>query len=344
MIELRRNQLVFTFPKVHPDARLRITFQRTLRIPDDDQIYPLPPGFGAFPLKHVDDFAKTVPEQWLKHGGIMLPMYQSEALWINFDSEYLSEHETRYPFAIKIATGKINAITGGTWENKLKNNPQDYLVVPRQPWIDGYCVQKGIIRQFVAMPLGSCYSTEEQLTGSSEHGGLQLLIVPMRRTIFEKRFPKRKIEPFEDDIKFCRKSTICCDSAPDMGIAPGGRMKQEIFEDPYSLGDWDGGRSSRCFVHLTNSLVWRGITGETPPTVPLTSKEYTKAGFPWYDYYDENAIAIGSTSTLDGLKSVIQMGNKNGDNPLPENEPVVVNNIIELRRNLAKDEVREGIF
>lgn len=29
-----------------------------------------------------------------------------------------------------------------------------YLVAPDQPWLDGFCVQKGLIRQFVAMPLG----------------------------------------------------------------------------------------------------------------------------------------------------------------------------------------------
>ena len=47
-------------------------------------------------------------------------------------------------------------------------DPQNYVVVPGQPWLDGYCVEKGIIRQFVAMPLGQGYSVEEQLTGEPE--------------------------------------------------------------------------------------------------------------------------------------------------------------------------------
>lgn len=34
------------FPEVHRDAALTIDFQRTLRIPDDGQDYPLPPGLG----------------------------------------------------------------------------------------------------------------------------------------------------------------------------------------------------------------------------------------------------------------------------------------------------------
>jgi hypothetical protein len=142
MIELKRDKLFFTFPEVHPDARLEITFHRTLRIPDDGDTYPLPPGLGSFPLRHVDDFAKNVPKKWVEHGGVMLPMYQSEALWISFESKYLDRHRTEYPFAIKIATGKVNAVTGTTWINTLSGNPQDYVVIPQQPWLDGYCVEK----------------------------------------------------------------------------------------------------------------------------------------------------------------------------------------------------------
>jgi hypothetical protein len=49
------------------------------------------------------------------------------------------------------------------------------VVVPEQPWLDGYCVEKGIIRQFVAMPLGAGYTAEEQISGKAEHGGLQIM-------------------------------------------------------------------------------------------------------------------------------------------------------------------------
>ena len=86
MIELKQDALFFSFPEVHERARLRIEFQRTLRIPDDGRDYPLPPGLGRFPVRHVDDFAKEVPEVWLRHGGVTLPMYQSEAMWLNENS------------------------------------------------------------------------------------------------------------------------------------------------------------------------------------------------------------------------------------------------------------------
>src|SRR6185369_11521985 len=180
MIELKSNALVVSFPELKFAPHLRLDFQRTFRIPDDGKDYPLPPGLGRFPLRHIDDFGSRVPGGWLKRGGVLLPMWQTEALWLNFESKHISYRETSYPFAIKIATGKVNAVSGELWKNGLSRNPQDYLVVPGQPWLDGYCVEKGIIRQFVAMPLGEGFSVEEQVTGQAEFGGMQIEIFPMK--------------------------------------------------------------------------------------------------------------------------------------------------------------------
>jgi hypothetical protein len=215
VIELKTDSLVFSFPEVHPKAKLRIDFQRTLRIPDDGNEYPLPPGLGRFPIKHVDDFKKNLPKKWETHGGVMLPMYQSEALWLNFSSDYISKHCTEYPFAIKVAAGKINAVTGDSWTDWLQRDPQDYMVSSEQPWLDGFNVEEGIIRQFVAMPLGSGYSVEEQLTGKDEFGGLQIIAYPMKRKVFEKRFPKQdeKLREFRSDVMY---SMVAEESCPDM--------------------------------------------------------------------------------------------------------------------------------
>ncbi len=239
MIQLKSNELVFAFPEVHEDARLSIDFQRTLRIPDDGTDYPLPPGLGSFPLAHVDDHADRVPPTWLTHGGVMLPMYQSEAMWLSFNSRQVSDRDTEYPFAVKIATGKVCAVSGETWRNDLARKPrQNYLAIPRQPWLDGYCVEEGIIRQFVAMPLGAGYTAEEQITGEAEHGGLQVLVAPMKREVFERRFPKIRQEHFHDD-RFRYSMELPCACRPDMGLAPGGRMRQKIYRDPFDLADYD---------------------------------------------------------------------------------------------------------
>ena len=143
MIELIDNKLNVGFPDVHEDARCSVEFQRTLRVPDDNQDYPLPAGLGRFPVLPVDDF--EVPAGWKEHGGVFFPMYQAEAMWINFRSG-------QYPFAVKVAAGKINAVSGGHWSNTLTATPQDYLVLPEQRWLDGFSVAKDVIRQFVAAP------------------------------------------------------------------------------------------------------------------------------------------------------------------------------------------------
>ena len=89
-----------------------------------------------------------------------------------------------------------------------------------------------------------------------------------------------------------------------MGLAPGGRMKQEIYEDPYDFADWDLSQSSRCFVHIANSRDWRMITRQSPPTQPPTAADYTRYGLPWFDYYDDSPAVEGS-GILGKLKSVL---------------------------------------
>ena len=276
MIEAQQDELVFSFPEVHRDAVLRVSFMRTLRIPDDGRDYPLPAGLGCFPIRHVDDFASKTPSHWRERGGVMFPMFQSEALWLNFDSDY--------PFALKVAAGKINAATGESWRNGLHRDPQDYLVVPEQPWLDGYAVEKGIIRQFVAEPLGLGLTAEEQITGKAEFGGIQLAAFPMKRAAYERYYQPQP--PADARIRFSVADRVCEETA-EMGLAPGGRMRQEIYEDEYRLADWDTGNTSRCFVHLCNSMIWRQVTGSEPPTVPPTAQEYAGAGLPWFEYYDD---------------------------------------------------------
>lgn len=346
MIELKSDKLVVSFPELPLHPCLTIDLQRTLRIPDDGKDYPLPPGLGSFPLRHIDDYAEKVPDRWLKRGGVLVPMWQAEALWVNFRGHYVSERATEYPFAIKIATGKISAVTGENWRSGLSRNPQDYLVVPGQPWLDGYCVEKGIIRQFVAMPLGEGYSVEEQLTGAAELGGMQIEVFPMRREIFDQRFPvvahlhKRGLR-----AEMLFESLACCDvSEAGMGLAPGGRMRQEIFEDPFSIHDWDTEHTSRCFIHLVNSATWQAITGQRPLSRPPTAKQYTTLGFPWFDYYDAELKALEGSQTLAGLKSVKEKADEKRTTPLPENESVSVTNLVSLRAGLKPGQVRESDF
>lgn len=326
MIELKNDSLCISFPELHPDAQMTIGFQRTLRIPDDDRSYPLPPGLGGFPMVHVDDHADRVSDAWKRRGGVMLPMYQSEAMWLHFGSEH------DYPFAVKIAAGKINAVTGDEWKGGLGRRPQNYLPVPEQPWLDGFCVEKGLIRQFVAMPLGSGYSAEEQLTGTAEHGGLQIEVFPLKPEFYR---------AIEEDMS---GRMLCCyePTPPAMGLAPGGKMKQEICQDEHPLSHYDINHSSRCFVHLCNSLMWREITGENPPTVPPTAKEYERSNLPWFDHYSDGP-AVEGAAKLAGMKSVATLGKEKGDAPLVSNESFTPKKVVTIQSK-HPDQVREGKF
>jgi hypothetical protein len=342
MIELVNDSLAFSFPEVHPEARLTIQFQRTLRIPDTEKTYPLPPGLGKFPLRHVDDYAQGVPPKWLDHGGVMMPMYQAEAFWLNFSSTYFSLHRTSYPFAIKVATGKIDAVTGKSSSNELRRDPQNYMVAPTQPWLDGYCVSKGVIRQFVAMPLGEGFTAEEQITGEAEHGGLQLVVYPMKRAAFERRFPKIAMRASVDSM-LAMSDDVRCSVGFEMGLAPGGRMKQEIYNDPFDLEDWEFDHRSRCFIHILNSHQWQTMTGERPPHRPPNAMDYSSMGLPWFDYYSEGSQPTEGSAVLAGLQSVSQKAGQIRDHSNVDIS-VLPEQVIKLRAGLKRNQVRDGRF
>lgn len=325
MITLEHDHLMFRFPEVHADAVARIGFQRTLRIPDDGpnggKDYPLPPGFGPFPLRHVDDFARTVPAAWKKRGGVAMPMHQAEAMWLSFAAP------SGYPFAVKIATGKINAVTGEAWEAKgrenLNRDPQDYVVIPDQPWLDGYCVEKGTIRQFVAMPLGEGYSVEEQVTGAAGYGGVQIAAWPMKAERWEELRETRQATRMRGvEMAMPMMASADAGTGPDMGLAAGGQMSQDIYDDPYGLDAWDLRHSSRVFVSISNSVAWAGITGEAPPTTPPGAQDYANAGLPWFDWYGGDRKALEGAGILKGVKSVAELGAEKNQ-PLDGNASVV---------------------
>lgn len=328
MIYLEDDQLEMHCPEVHDHAQCSISFQRTLRIPDDGREYPLPPGLGGFPLRHLDDYAKRLPEGWVRRGGVIMPMFQAEAMWLNFGGY------SPYPFALKIATGKICAITGENWVSHLNTDPQDYLVLPDQPWLDGYCVEKGVIRQFVAMPLGKGYTAEEQLSGAAQHGGLQITAYPMKAEKYEEMMAGRYKEMSVDYM------AMQSPMEEGMGLAPGGRMRQEIYEDENGLDVWDQRHPVRCFVTIANSTQWMAITGERPPITPPTATAYTEAGLPWYDYYNADHEAVSGSDILKSLKSVAQAGKEKGEAVLPENESISGTQVVSLR-DTRKREVRE---
>ena len=85
------------------------------------------------------------------------------------------------------------------------------------------------------------------------------------------------------------------------------------------------------------------ITGEVPPSKPLTA-QYTKAGFPWFDYYDSDLKAVEGSKNLANLKTVKETAAEKRAIPLPDNQSVSVVNIVNLRSGLKRHQVREADF
>jgi hypothetical protein len=288
MTEKKKNRINFSFPNVHPNAKLSIEFQRTLRIPVDDKKYPMPPSHGSYPLQSVLDSRQNLPDKWKQNGGVMLPVYQSEALWISFHPEIDKSRDVAYPFAVKISFGRTNAITGQTRSAGLCRAPQNYLVVPNQPWLDGYYAGEQVARQFVGLPY-------DQENVNDDNATIGIEVYPLRGDVFEKRFPrivqenKRKFEE-EGPIEWWNADVI--GTGVDMGVMPGGCLKQEIARDTFGFEEWDKTNVKKCQVYLANTNVWKKITGHLPPTEPPDERAYQRAGLPWMSSYEDERKVI----------------------------------------------------
>ncbi|KAK3672821.1 hypothetical protein LTR78_007407 [Recurvomyces mirabilis] len=78
----------------------------------------------------------------------------------------------------------------------------------------------------------------------------------------------------------------------EMGIWPGGMIKQAVVEDEYDPGSWDSDSSILFNVDILNSQVFKHYTGIDPPTTPVTAKQYAAYGIPYYAIYDEKPSRI----------------------------------------------------
>ena len=67
----------------------------------------------------------------------------------------------------------------------------------------------------------------------------------------------------------------------------------------------------------------------------------TRAGLPWFDWYDEKNVVRDGSGVLNGMKSVAQIGNEKCDVPLPENQSVNPAHVVGLRHGLKPGQVRE---
>jgi hypothetical protein len=217
-------------------------------------------------------------------------MYQREALWLGFGGVSWK------PNAVKVGVGKVNAISGGEWDKELHGGPQDYIVCPDQPWLDGINAGDGFIRQFVAIPLGLGYTVEAQVTGKEEFGGIQILVYEPKPG----RFPD---EPPPDRDRTPHRLSMPA-AVSEMGLGAGGKMRQKIYPDPYGINTWDVNNFGYVFVHIVNSEQYQDLTGLEPPPTPISAKIYSDFGLPWFDLYDEAKGDITASKKLTKVRTV----------------------------------------
>ena len=292
-------------------AALTIKFQRTMRIPNDGKTYAVPTALGQVPLRSIDDSPETVPASFMKKGGVVMPLDQSEALWVWFSS--------RYRFAVKIGAGDINVLSGEPWDSELRRQPQNYIVAPGPPWGEN----DEVARRYVTMPL----ATGDSANGPrADAGRIQFQVVPMRAESYYRDegafFLPRSIAEFFSSMIFSpiisaqlaeqrrRHAPWDLEDPFEKSMEPALEIgaRQEILEDEYEFAEWDQTQTVRCVVHPCDSSVWRHITGTNPPHPPLTAKDYEEAGIPWFDDYRDDGKPLPENSSIKP-DLIVQSGN-----------------------------------
>jgi len=124
---------------------------------------------------------------------------------------------------------------------------------------------------------------------------------------------------------------IVKDDEDEMGIAAGGKMKQNIYaDDEGNVGRYNVKKATRVFVNLANGNMWRRITGKELPESPLNPQIYKNYGYPWFSLYDDGMDDVNASAELAGVKSIKAIEN---DPNQPWNCPLctfenVANNLV----------------
>lgn len=301
---------------------LKINFQRTCRVPLGE-LNSLPAGLGNFPVYKVKDFKSGTPKEWNEEG-YFFPMYRQEAMWVNFARGYVEN-----PKALIIGAGNINAISGKSFSKKNKRNKdsdleikmekeQNYLVVPPQPWIDGWKAEDGKVYQFVAAEMGSGETVEGQITGEEKVGGIQFMVYEAKEKLIPKTRPHEYIigGSYYGETLGCSganslgmksmavRSLRAGSSVQSMGLGRGGEIEQKIYPDPYGLKVWEEKPKTVEVFYMVSSEDFKQVTGYTAPETPVTYEKYQQLGLPWFELHDKKYKDAKGSDVFSKLKPV----------------------------------------
>ena len=289
---------------------LSIVFHRTVRVASKGANL-LPASLGQFAVEKVADYREKCPEDY-RPEDYFVAMWPGEALWMSFIAGE--------PKAIIVAAGRINAVTGEEMGKPDLKSPQNYVVAPPQPWLDGWKAPDNRIYQFAAASLGSGQTMEEQLTGKAEFGGLQIAVYGSDKKLQPVWPPSEQVwagKPSKESRFSYSSGTVSAaytvnaaysvnraavpDSAAvphfnvssksvkatEMGLGRGGEIFQRIYPDPYGLEVWTK-LLVKASIHIISALDYKAITGKEPHPKPEGLDEYQKDGKPWFGLHDEH--------------------------------------------------------
>lgn len=210
---------------------------------------------------------------------------------------------------------------------------QNYLVVPPQPWLDGWKAEDGKIYQFVAAEMGSGETVEGQITGEEKIGGLQFLVFDPK----EGQKLIHKTRPHEYIIGGCwggyegtlpghsssiYASDIVCAAAgaiapiamrspqavkkavTSMGLGRGGEIEQKIYPDPYGIEVWKELPTAVEVIYMVSSEDFKQVTGYDAPPTPVTYEKYQQYGLPWFELHDQKYKDTKGSDIFAKLKPV----------------------------------------
>ena len=132
----------------------QISIRKTKIVDIDKDAHSLPPDHGPFPEYKVADY--NCPEEWSRDG-FFIPVKEGDPLWIDFRGNN--------ECACILSVQRLNPITGkpaNLKEGLQKDPEQNYMVLPKQIWIDGY-VNEGKVYQFIITKAGEGLAVNEYL-------------------------------------------------------------------------------------------------------------------------------------------------------------------------------------
>jgi len=224
---------------------------RTDRVEHDGRVHPMPAHLGRLPIRSASEYRSKVPASWNAAQALFVPVYDGEALWIDFEPDR--------PHAVMVRAQGVNAITGLADGDRLSDNPQNYVVAPPQKWLDGVNAGDGRVRQFVAHPGGA------DRVGT-DAAALQVMMVP----------PK----PGTPASNLRLLSTVSSDAPLEatygFEIRGEGTIEQRILPDPFGVATWEAEHAQMCELFLVDVTWFEHVTGERgpdpPPPRPLRSE------------------------------------------------------------------------